>query len=245
MKRPEKSAPLTLLFGGPTAEVNRAIRSLMETDAGLMAVNADLKHSVNSEIIYRGVSFIVSVKKPVNDWNQFKNIFCNVDAASIGCGVSISLGTHVAGGERVPAIIQALLEVARRLGSSLGAQAVIWHPAGVVSGFAYFSEAVGDYSAGGAIPVLALVNFKAGSDEVINSTGLSYLSGQELRVARSTMDNSDMMRRVVRVVHDVAVNGQISETVKLDGIEPEEIVELQPLPEYGLLQMKVYSTSIA
>ena len=245
MRKHEQPPPLTLLVGAPVAEVSRAFRSFIEADKDYTAVNADLNRSVKTEIFYHGVSFIVSIQKPIADRARFKNIFCNVKPSSMGCGVSIGLDAHVAGGEQVPAIIQALLAVARSIGTSLGAQAVIWHPAGVISGFAYFSEAVSDYCAGGAIPVLALVNFKSESDGKINSTGLSYLSGQELQVARSAMDDSDMMRRVVRVVHDMAVNGQISKTLKLVGIEPEEVVELQPLPEYGHVQMKVYSTSIA
>jgi hypothetical protein len=245
MNKPEQSAPLTLLLGDSAFEVKSALQSFFETAKEFSVSQGDLRNGSNTEVVFKGVSLIVAVGPSNHDIALFKNIFCNLAPSLIHCSVDIRLGGHVAGGERVPSIIQALLEASRMMGSVLNAHAIMWHPAMVVSGFVYFSEVVADYVAGGAFPVLALVNFKAQADGVIASKGLDLLSGQELQVEDCGMDQREIMRRVVRVVHDVAVNGPIQQVVKLDGIEPGEIVQLEPLPECGLLRMKAYSISDA
>ncbi len=239
MNEPVKSAPLTLLMCDAAVEVSSLLHSLFETDVELSVVHNGLKFSSATNIVFQGVSFAVSVGRQNQDLSKLKSIFCNIDSNQILSGIDISLGEHVAGGERVPAIMQALLGLAQKLGSWLNAQGLVWHPANLVSGFSYFSEVVSDYLAGGAFPVLTLVNFKVDSLGIVHSNGLSFFSGQELQVANSAMDQSETMRRVVRIVHDIAVNGPVTEVVKLDGIEKGEVLELLPLSDGGVLEMKV------
>lgn len=245
MNEPVKSAPLTLLMHDAAADVSALLHSLFETDAELSVAHNGLKFGSATNIVYQGVSFVVSVGRNNQDLSKLKSVFCNPEPLLILSGINVGLGEHVAGGERVPAIMQALLRLAQKLGSALNAQGLVWHPANIVSGFSYFSEVTSDYLAGGAFPVLALVNFKADSDGVISSTGLAFFSGQELQVATAAMDQTEMMRRVVRVVHDIAVNGPVTDAVKLDGIEKDEILELQPRNDGGLLQVTVSCVSDA
>ena len=245
MNEPVKSAPLTLLMHDAAAEISLSLHSLFETDTELSVAHNGLKFGSATNIVFQGVSLVVSVGRHNQDLSKLKSVFCNLEPSLILSGIDIGLGEHVVGGERVPAIMQALLGLAQKLGSALNAQGLVWHPANIVSGFSYFSEVISDYLAGGAFPVLALVNFKADSDRVISSTGLAYLSGQELEVANSAMDQAEMMRRVVRVVHDIAVNGPVTEAVKLDGIESGEVLELLPLIDGELLEMKLVSVSDA
>lgn len=245
MNKPVKSALLTLLMTDSVHDVESGFKSLLRSDSEISVAHDGLSTGSITEIVYRGVSFVVSIDRQNQSISNLKSIFCNLDATSIRCSITIILGAHVKGGERVPPIIQALLGLAEKFGASLNALAVVWHPAHVVSGFSYFSEVVSDYLAGGAFPVLALVNFKADDNGVITSTGLALLSGQELQVTENGMEQRETMRRVVRVAHDVAVNGPIRQEVKLGGIEPDEILELEPLPESGLLRMKTCSISKA
>jgi hypothetical protein len=232
-----KSPPLTLLLTDSASGAETRFRALIETDSGITSSQASSGAGHGFEVVYLGVTFRMTISSAVPDLAGLKQIFCNLDPALVGCAIHISLGDHVAGGERVPAIIQALLGVAKKLGTSLGATVTIWHPANIMSGFAYFSEVVADYLGGGAFPVLALVSFKGGDDGLITSNGLALLSGQELLADAGEMDQSEIMRRVVRVVHDIATNGPVRNAVTLAGIEPDEIVELQPLPDGGLLKM--------
>lgn len=241
MDCPLGPAPLTLLFSGTEVETLASLRSLLDGNGEFVMARASPPNASVFEIVYRGVSLQLTTGAQVADFADCKKIFCNLDRAAVGSAIGISLGEHVAGGERVPAIVQALLGAAAKLGSSLGAVAAIWQPAQIVSGFGYFSESIADYLEGGAFPVLAMVNFKAAADGTVNSTGLGFLAGQELQIAENGMEQSELMRRVVRVVHDLATNGPVTEAVKLAGIEPGEAIELQPFPEAGLLKMNAYS----
>ena len=242
MNKSVKSAPVTLLIADSAPAVRTALRSLLDNDPEISLAHDDSKEGWAGEVVFRGLSFSVAINAHSMPLTHLKSIFCNLDTALIGCDIDIMLGEHVAGGERVPAIIQGLLGFVSKLGTASNAAATVWHPAKIMSGFPYFAEAVADYLDGGAFPVLAMVNFKAADDGLINSTGLAFLAGQELQAISDGLDEQELMRRIVRVVHDVAVNGSVNEPAKLGGIEPDEIIQLQPLPEMGRLLMKVCST---
>lgn len=242
MNKSVKSAPITLIIADSAPAVRTALQSLIDNDPEISFAHEDGKEGWSGEVVFRGVSFAVTINEHSAPLQNLKSVFCNLNAGQIGCDIDILLGEHVAGGERVPAIIQGLLGFASKLGAASHAAAVVWHPAKIMSGFSYFVEAVADYLNGGAFPVLAMVNFKAADDGLINSTGLAFLAGQELQAISDGLGEQEMMRRIVRVVHDVAVNGPVNEPVKLGGIEPDEIIQLQPLPDMGRLLMKVCST---
>lgn len=208
MESPGKSAPLTLLTGDDPAEALARLRSVLEDNTEFTLPHTGAQHASSFDIVYRGVSLHLAIGPQVEGMAGLKNIFCNLDPASIRAGIDIGLGDHVAGGECVPAILQGLLGAASILGSSLGAVATIWHPAQIVSGFGYFSEAVSDYLAGGVFPVLAMVNFEA-EDGEINSTGLGFLAGEELQIASTGTDGGELMRRFVQAAHDIATNEAI------------------------------------
>lgn len=241
MDSPVQPLPLTLLMGGTAAETGAGLATVLRDNPEFLLSHAGANNISTFDIVYRAVSFQITVNEPLADLSGFKKIFCNLDPAAVGSSIDIGLGEHVSGGERVPTIVQGLLDIGQRLGLLLDPVAVIWHPAKLVSGFDYFSETVSDYLAGGAFPVLALVNFKAEPDGLINSCGLNILSGQELQIVAAGFDQADLMRRVVRVVHDVAVNGPILQAVKLGGIELGEILELEPSPDATLLKMNILS----
>ncbi len=174
-----------------------------------------------------------------SDIGGFKQIFCNVDEKSIGSVISIDLGSHLEGGEKVPAVVKTMLTAAAAIGGTTGAVAAIWSPARTISGFEYFARVVAEYSQGGAFPVLALVNFKKDDDGAIRSNGLDWLSGQELCVSPTGFSETEIMRRVVRVAHDIAVNGPVTSDIDLVGIEDDESIELRP--EGDVLAVRILS----
>lgn len=179
------------------------------------------------------------------DISGFKNIFCNVDEKLIGSVISIELGSHLGGGEKVPAIVKAMLTAAAGIGHMTDAFAAMWLPAKTISGFEYFARVVADYDAGGVFPVLALVNFKKEAEGTIRSKGLDWLAGQELLVAPSSdLSDSELMRRIVRVSHDLAVGGAIVHDMELAGIEEHERIELAPHKTERALQMRTTTLSV-
>lgn len=241
MNRSDDAAPLTLLTTHPATELSAILHMLITEDEEVLLAEAGSASNTTFEIVYCGVTFILSITEEIDSLVPLKAVFCNIDPVQIRCGLNIGLGGHVAGGERVPAIVQALLGIAQKIGDSSNAVAAIWNPARVVSGFEYFQQAVAEYLGGGAFPVLALVNFKSVSGGVIATTGLATLCGQELSIQCGQMDESDTMRRVVRVVHDMATNGPVIDHVRLDGLEHGETLTLEPVSGTVLLTMTTSS----
>ncbi len=232
-------APLALLSAKAAAETSAMLRSLLDDSPDFALSHIGAPNASSFEIVYQGVTFRLAVNAQVDDIIGLKKIFCNIDTTTLRSCVEVHLGDHVAGGERVPAIIQGLLGVARKLGMALGVNAAVWRPADIVSGFEYFSEAVSDYLDGGPFPVMAMVNFNAALGGNIESRGLEFLAGQELHVVCNDMDQSDLMRRVVRIVHDIAINGPIQDSVRLDGIEPGEKIDLRPSSGTAVLNVAI------
>jgi hypothetical protein len=241
MNSSDDIAPLTLLTKHQASDLVNLLSDLVAKDSEIALAEASAVSGKAFEIVYSGVTFLVAIKPEMDDIAAFKKIFCSFEPSQIRCGLDISLGSHVAGGERVPAIVQALFATARKIGGVCAAVALVWRPASIVSGFEYFEEAVADYLAGGAFPVLAMVDFKSEPNRVIATTGLAILSGQELRIECGAMTESEMMRRVVRVVHDIATNGPVLEDVIMDGLEPAEKLKLGPVSGIALLTMTTYS----
>ena len=241
MDMPVNSSLLTLLVSNPAQDIEQTLQLSIDADPDISIAHDSLISGSKTQLVYRGVTFVMTINRAPQKVSQWKHIFCNLDPADIRFGIDIGLGPHVTGGERVPAIIQALLALGQRLGASMGAVAAVWHPARVVSGFDYFSEVISDYLAGGAFPVLAMVNFRVDDKGAINSTGLALLSGQELHVADNDMEQREMMRRIVRVVHDIAINGPIREAIRLGGLDDKEVLDLDPAAQRGIVKMNVYS----
>jgi len=235
------TAPLVLLTKFEDLELADIIRASMAGNAEMSLALVEPTNSKSFEIIYCGVTFVISITQGVGNVSGLKEIFCGFDPGQVRSAVNIALGAHVAGGERVPAIVRTLLDVAIKVGVLCGAVATVWRPASIVSGFEYFEEAASGYLSDGPFPVLAMVNFKTRSGGIITTSGLETLSGQELQIECGLMDTAELMRRVVRVAHDIAVNGPVLAKTSLDGLEPGETLELDPVSGSGLLKMKCRS----
>lgn len=237
----ENSAPLKLLSNLTVSEAAGVIRASANLAEGMTVTRVGATGGQTFDIQYCGVAFVVSISNEHGNIAGFKKIFCNLEPSKIQSVVHIALGAHVAGGERVSAIIRTLLEVAVTIGTSCNALAAVWMPASVISGFDYFRQSVEGYLAGGAFPVLAMVAFKSGPGRTIASNGLATLSGQELLIDCGKMDEADMMRRAIRVAHDLAVNGPVNAILTLDGLEVGERLELEPVSGAALLKLKIIS----
>jgi hypothetical protein len=203
------TVPLTLLTSGTASEASVALRSLLDGSGEFALAHASPPNATAFDIVYQGVSLQLAVNAQIPGFTDYKQIFCNLDSASMPSGVGLGFGEHLAGGERVPAILQALLGAAAKLGLSLGAVATLWHPAQIVSGFGYFSKSVADYLEGGAFPVWATVDFTSDANGDIKSTGLAFLAGREIQIASKSGDENERMRRFVEAVHDLATNEPI------------------------------------
>jgi len=241
MRSSEDLPPLRLLTTFEDSELADVIHSSVVGKMEMTLTPVGPPNKLAFEIVYCGVTFDISITTQSDSLSGLKPIFCNLDPAYVKSGLDIMLGRHVAGGERVPAIVRTMLELATKLGVLSRAVATIWRPANIMSGFAYFEETVESYLSGGPFPVLALIDFKTGTDGIITTTGLRTLSGQDLQIDCGNLDKTEVMRRAVRVCHDLAVNGPILSRTLLDGLIPGEKLELVPSSDNGLLKTKSFS----
>ncbi|NJM50574.1 MAG: hypothetical protein HC843_06550 [Sphingomonadales bacterium] len=180
------------------------------------------EHHDHIDIMIKGAGFRCSLSRGAGLVSEYKPVFCTIDNDSIGMCIALELGDHIGSGRTAPTIIRQLLEFAVSFGDELSLTAVLWTPAKIASGYDYFRDVVGQYLSGGAFPVLPLVDFKSDGDGEISSAGLSWFSNQEITVSSATLEQKQLVRRAVRIVHDIAVNGPITEEMEIAGLEPNE-----------------------
>jgi hypothetical protein len=175
-----------------------------------------------------GISFQFNQGEIDPIWSGFKTVFTNPDWNKLSSFLAINLGGHVDTGRISPSIVKHLLALSLTLGEKLDCKAVLWNPAQIVSGFSYFAEAVEQYQAGGPFPVLSLVDFRLGNEHSLSTSGLAWFSGQELAFEASKLPAIELMRRGVRISHDIACNGAIESDLEMDGLDAGEQLRLSP-----------------
>jgi hypothetical protein len=221
---------LSLLFPFGPGELQTAFGRLDLGKIGVTIGEGASSHGANGTVIYRGAAFDFSVV-PFTDTKVDHYIFCSSDTRWVHSALTIRLGAAVAAGQMVPAVICALFSLGQNLGSCLGAKATLWSPASVMSGFDYFAEAITQYDNNAAFPSLVCIGFDTSSDNCIRTTGLDWFCGQELVFARDRLPVHEAMRYVVRLVHDMALNGAVENAMEVPGMERRERLEMVPTPD--------------
>ncbi len=232
--------PLYLLFACDDAELREQLKKMDFAEQGVNLADGSSSERSTGTLIYRGAAFdfvIANTSNPVAKYH----IFCDSDLAAIRSSLGLSLGAAVASAQQVPAVIKAIMMLGEILGSALNARATYWEPASVVAGFRYFSESVTQYDNGAAFPSLVSVGFDTTTDDSIRTTGLSWLSGQELVFERDGLLVNEAMRYVVRLVHDMATNGAVDRIMDVPGMDDSEHLTLTPdVAENALIVRRTY-----
>jgi hypothetical protein len=129
------------------------------------------------------------------------------------------------------------LELACIFAKSL-ASAVLWKPAELASGPDFFQDSVQNFVAGGAFPSLSLVRFESTSAGLLRTRGLAWFADQEIEFQPTHLAENEAVRRMVRIIHDIAENGAIAEDVETAGLDRGERVYLTLHPEEKLVRVK-------
>jgi hypothetical protein len=216
---------LSLLFPFDDIELKSRFGQMDLEAIGIFVGEGTTAESVSGTLLYRGAAFdfaLAAVTAPQAD----HHIFCDAGTGWVHSALTIKLGAAVASGQMVPAVVAALLSLGQKLGSVLTAKATFWSPAAVMSGFDFFSESVTQYDTGAAFPSLVCIGFDTSSNERISTTGLEWFCGQELIFERDALPVNEAMRYVVRLVHDMALNGAVEKTMDVAGMANDERLEL-------------------
>lgn len=96
--------------------------------------------------------------------------------------VELRPGPHLAGGERMTPVVRIMMDLATRLCALEGLEAVAWHPARSWIGPRYFTSIVTNWLDGGVFPGLGLVGLGMVADGGMQSEGVGFFTGQEIRI---------------------------------------------------------------
>lgn len=161
------------------------------------------------------------------DISQYKQIFANVGHDEFNIAIAIDLGANVKSGRANAAIMLGFFLFVRKLISHMHPIAVLWNETNILSGTDYFSDTVEGYGKGGAFPILSTVDFIFNNDNILSTHGLSYFSNQELQYDCSSFEQADVMKRAVRIAHDMAVNGAYSKNIEIMGLDVGERILIE------------------
>lgn len=127
-------------------------------------------------------------------------------------------GMHLTGADSSLPVVRGMIALARDLTHHFqDVVAIIWPPAHSVIGRRYFESTATAWLDGGAFPALGLTSFVQAVDGGLQSVGLEYFIGQELRIEPSLVeDRIAATRLAVRLVNQLVLMGGV------DG--PERIV---------------------
>ena len=139
--------------------------------------------------------------------------------------VSLLPGEHIAAGGAQATVVRIMAGLAARLAGLDGLQAVAWHPAGSWMEGGYFVRIVAAWIGGGAFPALGLTAFESTAGGGVESVGLAFFTGQELRVEPLAGEaRVETVKLAVRAVDMLVRHGCVAERATLVGPAGEPLV---------------------
>jgi hypothetical protein len=131
--------------------------------------------------------------------------------------LTLSAGPHLAGGERSVPVLKGMLGLARDLTQHFeDLQAVFWQPSGSAIGRRFFESVITAWIEGGAFPALGLTAFEETADGALQSVGLGFWIGQELRIEPPlTTEKVAATRLGVRLVNQLVIVGGLEESERI------------------------------
>ncbi|WP_152434498.1 hypothetical protein [Erythrobacter sp. THAF29] len=126
-------------------------------------------------------------------------------------------GQHLAGAANALPVMQALIGLARDLINHFDdLEAVIWEPSSSAIGRRYFESVTTAWLEGGPFPALGLTAFRKTIDGALQSIGLDFWIGQELRIEPPlSTQRVEATRLGTRLVNQLVLVGGISNSERI------------------------------
>ncbi|MEP3191680.1 MAG: hypothetical protein ABJO44_17015 [Parasphingorhabdus sp.] len=235
-----------MLIMVPTADTFRLSDLILSDEiAKSVTLNASKYPDLNVvEAVLGGMSFTLTYHRPDDAFQHFPNnqldhIFCNAPEHPMPA-IGISLSDHIANAKHDSTVNRNFLKLGRLLGEALHATSVIWQPAKLHIGFEYFTEATNQYSDGGPFPVLVQIAISESSEGAFQTFGLSYFSEQEIKLSTPADYPSDqVIKRLVRIAHDIATNGKIDTATEAEGFVSGETLSFTPNADQSVVNVTI------
>ncbi len=124
-------------------------------------------------------------------------------------GLTLRPGPHLVAGRNSMPVMRALLGLACEMVRHFeDLVAVSWSPAGTVMGRRFFESVISAWLEGGPFPALGLTAFAETADGALESTGLDFWIGQELRIEPPlSTDRVAATRLGIRLVNHLVLAG--------------------------------------
>ena len=128
-------------------------------------------------------------------------------------------GPHLAGGQSQLPIFRAHMALGATIGASLpGIVGFGWPESETLISGDRFAELIDHWLQGGALPVPSLIALKDTMDGGLQSVGLSYFTGQELRIEPGQWTDPDNARRqAIRLIQQMFLSGKLEKSEQLTG----------------------------
>lgn len=145
--------------------------------------------------------------------------------------IRIVPGAHVADGAAMIPLVRVMMALALGLARLPGLRAVCWHPAGSWMDAGYFSRVMRAWLAGGAFPALGLAAMARNEAGEIESRGLRFFIGQELRaMPRGGETDACTVKLAVRAADLLVRVGRLEHPQELIGPDGE-LFRVEPSPD--------------
>ncbi|MEM9502235.1 MAG: hypothetical protein AAF941_10385, partial [Pseudomonadota bacterium] len=126
-------------------------------------------------------------------------------------------GHHLSGGETSMPVAKAMIALARDLTHHFDdLVAIVWPPAKSAIGRRFFESISTAWLEGGAFPALGLTAFRETIDSALQSVGLEYWIGQELRIEGPiAADKVAATRLGIRLINQLILVGGLEESERI------------------------------
>ena len=240
----ETSPPLLLLFDASQSEVRSKFDALVARDCNMSVDPLGQAEKSKTTILCDGLTFLCDWSVGQPNVASSKKIFSTIGEEMVHSAMGLALHPHIGLGLRIPEIAKAFLSLGASLARQLGATCVFWRPAALQTGPDYFVEVVDSYLSGGVFPVLPIVDFEFDDEErVLRSNGLDLFCGQEFEIQSDQMERPEIIRRAIRLAHDLATNGAVEDEQDVPDIDPDNVIHLSPTNRGNLLICRIKSNA--
>lgn len=238
-KRPDRAAVREFAEASSTVSVSHdpsdeAPLQLVAADGESVGKPADLRSDPNDlvwvELLREGLTFDLQGLDPgePDEFCDFEHRF-DLERAPDAMwleAVRLVPGQHLTGGEMTVPVAQGMIGLARDIAHHFDElAAVVWPPSGSAIGRRFFESITTAWLEGGAFPALGLTAFRETIDGALQSVGLEFWIGQELRIEPPlSSDKVAATRLGVRLINQLALVGGIEESERIVGPDGSRLV---------------------
>ena len=225
---------VSLLFAPGARPSVRDIASLLAQPPGEQAQAARISHDGDSgggclELLASGLTFDLAGLAPAKpaDLPPASHVY-GLDAAVVGTpleAIVLHPGEHVSAGGALVPVVRIMAGLAVRLAQLPGVAAVAWQPAQTWIEPGFFTRVVAAWLAGGAFPALGLTALERTADGGVETSGLAWFIGQELRLEPlAGEDGAATVKVAMRLVDALVVHGRVADRQTFAGADGSLLV---------------------